>query len=55
MERMTGLDASFLYFETRTEVMQRVWDLAQAVPEALAELTTAVEGALPVAAVQAPA
>jgi hypothetical protein len=36
-------------------VMPRIWDLAHAVPDALAELTKAVEGATPAAAEQAPA
>jgi hypothetical protein len=48
------LDTLYWGFHTSPEVMPRVWDLAHAVPEALAELTKAVEGAPP-AAEQAPA
>jgi diacylglycerol O-acyltransferase len=49
------LDTLYWGFHTSPEVMPRVWDLAHAVPEALEELTNAVEGASPAVAEQAPA
>jgi diacylglycerol O-acyltransferase / wax synthase len=49
------LDTLYWGFHTSPEVMPRVWDLAHAVPEALKELTNAVEGASPAVAEQAPA
>ena len=53
------LDTLYWGFHTTPEVMPRVWDLARAVPEALAELRKAVESTpteeLSAAAEQAPA
>jgi diacylglycerol O-acyltransferase / wax synthase len=49
-------DTLYWGFHTSPEVMPRVWDLARAVPDALAELAKAVEvGAPPATVEQAPA